>query len=83
MGQHQAPQGPTGCPAIEDLEQVLAVIIMAAKSGGGDPAMNITLRYAIDKAKVLKLIEQFEDHDEAQKVHANFDIADAEMALMQ
>ncbi len=26
-------------------------IIMAAKSGGGDPAMNLSLRYAIDKAK--------------------------------
>ena len=26
-------------------------IIVAAKAGGGDPAMNLTLRYAIDKAK--------------------------------
>ncbi|MBN2211195.1 MAG: YebC/PmpR family DNA-binding transcriptional regulator [Sedimentisphaerales bacterium] len=26
-------------------------VIMAAKSGGGDPAMNLALRYAIDKAK--------------------------------
>jgi len=26
-------------------------IIMAAKEGGGDPAMNLSLRYAIDKAK--------------------------------
>jgi YebC/PmpR family DNA-binding regulatory protein len=26
-------------------------IIVAAKSGGGDPAMNLSLRYAIDKAK--------------------------------
>ncbi len=26
-------------------------IIVAAKTGGGDPAMNLTLRYAIDKAK--------------------------------
>ena len=26
-------------------------IIMAAKDGGGDPAMNLTLRYAIDQAK--------------------------------
>jgi len=26
-------------------------IIMAAKDGGGDPAMNLSLRYAIDKAK--------------------------------
>ena len=27
------------------------VIIVAAKAGGGDPAANLTLRYAIDKAK--------------------------------
>ena len=26
-------------------------IIMAAKDGGGDPTMNLSLRYAIDKAK--------------------------------
>jgi len=26
-------------------------IIMAAKQGGGDPAMNLSLRYAVDKAK--------------------------------
>jgi YebC/PmpR family DNA-binding regulatory protein len=26
-------------------------VIVAAKSGGGDPAMNLSLRYAIDKAK--------------------------------
>jgi YebC/PmpR family DNA-binding regulatory protein len=26
-------------------------IIVAAKTGGGDPAMNLTLRYAMDKAK--------------------------------
>ena len=27
------------------------VVIVAAKAGGGDPAMNLTLRYAIDKCK--------------------------------
>ena len=27
------------------------VIIVAAKNGGGDPSMNLTLRYAVDKAK--------------------------------
>lgn len=30
-------------------------IIVAAKSGGGDPAMNMTLRYAIDKAKASNM----------------------------
>ena len=31
--------------------KIARVIIMAAKSGGGDPGQNLTLRYAIDKAK--------------------------------
>ena len=31
--------------------KVARVIIVAAKNGGGDPAMNLALRYAIDKAK--------------------------------
>lgn len=35
-----------------------------------------------DAQKVLKLIDAFEDHDDVQKVHANFDISDEEMAKM-
>ncbi len=31
--------------------KVARMIIVAAKNGGGDPDMNLTLRYAIDKAK--------------------------------
>ena len=31
------------------------VIIVAAKSGGGDPNQNLTLRYAIDKAKAANM----------------------------
>jgi len=31
--------------------KVARMIIVAAKSGGGDPAQNLSLRYAIDKAK--------------------------------
>jgi YebC/PmpR family DNA-binding regulatory protein len=30
-------------------------IIVAAKNGGGDPAMNMTLRYAVDKAKAANM----------------------------
>lgn len=30
-------------------------IIVAAKNGGGDPAMNLTLRYAIDEAKAANM----------------------------
>ncbi len=31
--------------------KIARMIIMAAKAGGGDPGQNLTLRYAIDKAK--------------------------------
>jgi YebC/PmpR family DNA-binding regulatory protein len=31
--------------------KIARIIIVAAKAGGGDPAQNLTLRYAIDKAK--------------------------------
>lgn len=31
--------------------KIARMIIVAAKAGGGDPAQNLTLRYAIDKAK--------------------------------
>ena len=30
-------------------------IIVAAKTGGGDPAQNLTLRYSIDKAKAANM----------------------------
>ncbi len=33
--------------------------------------------------KVLNLMEHLEDHDDVQKVYANFDIPDAEMAALQ
>jgi YebC/PmpR family DNA-binding regulatory protein len=35
-----------------------------------------------DAQKVLNLVENFEDHDDVQKVHANFDIPDEEMAKL-
>jgi len=35
--------------------KVARMIIVAAKSGGGDPAQNLTLRYAIDKAKAVNM----------------------------
>lgn len=36
-----------------------------------------------DAQKVLRLMEELEDHDDVQKVHANFDIPDEEMAALQ
>lgn len=35
--------------------KVARMIIMAAKAGGGDPNQNLTLRYAIDKAKAANM----------------------------
>jgi len=35
--------------------KIARMIIVAAKSGGGDPAANLTLRYAIDKAKAANM----------------------------
>ncbi len=35
--------------------KIARMIIVAAKAGGGDPAQNLTLRYAIDKAKAANM----------------------------
>ena len=35
--------------------KIARIIIMAAKAGGGDPGQNLTLRYAIDKAKAANM----------------------------
>lgn len=35
--------------------KIARVIIVAAKSGGGDPSQNLSLRYAIDKAKAANM----------------------------
>ena len=35
--------------------KVARMIIVAARSGGGDPSANLTLRYAIDKAKAVNM----------------------------
>jgi YebC/PmpR family DNA-binding regulatory protein len=35
--------------------KIARMIIVAAKQGGGDPAANLTLRYAIDKAKAANM----------------------------
>lgn len=36
-----------------------------------------------DAKKIFNLIEELEDHDDVQKVHANFDIPDEEMEALQ
>ena len=36
-----------------------------------------------DAEKVMRFIDQLDDHDDIQKVHANFDIAEEELAAME
>jgi YebC/PmpR family DNA-binding regulatory protein len=36
-----------------------------------------------DAAKVVALVEELDDHDDVQKVHANFDIPEQELAAME
>ncbi|MHC4950076.1 MAG: transcriptional regulator family protein [Planctomycetota bacterium] len=35
--------------------KIARMIIVAAKAGGGDPSQNLTLRYAVDKAKAANM----------------------------
>jgi transcriptional/translational regulatory protein YebC/TACO1 len=45
---------------------------------------SMTVPCAGDDAKrVLALIEELEEHDDVQKVHANCEISDAELAALQ
>jgi YebC/PmpR family DNA-binding regulatory protein len=55
VGEHQAPQGRGGQEARQDLEQVQPRDHGGRPSGGGDPATNLTLRYAIDEAKAANM----------------------------
>ena len=60
----------------------------AAEIEPGSAALNMIAGTTVacvgkDAAKVLRLIEAFEDHDDVQKVHANFDIPDEEMANLE
>ncbi|MDD4889735.1 MAG: YebC/PmpR family DNA-binding transcriptional regulator [Phycisphaerae bacterium] len=38
-----------------EFSKVARLIIMAARSGGGDPSMNLSLRYAMDKARSINM----------------------------
>jgi YebC/PmpR family DNA-binding regulatory protein len=68
----------------ENFESVLA----AVKTAGIEPAVaevslvpqNYIKVEGADARQMLKLMEALEDHDDVQKVSANFDISDADMA---
>ncbi len=74
------------CPP-ESLEPVRDALEKAgAKIAGAEitmvPQNYVELR-GDEAAKMLKLVDTLEDHDDVQKVHANFDIPDDEMARLE
>ncbi|MFI4860321.1 MAG: YebC/PmpR family DNA-binding transcriptional regulator [Phycisphaerales bacterium JB063] len=56
--------------------------IEIASSGVSQIAINTVECTGKDVEKVMRMIEAFEDNDDVQKVHANFDISDEEMAKL-
>ncbi len=52
-----------------------ATVVMA-------PSMTVTVT-GEDARRLLALMEALEDHDDVQKVHANFEVPDAELAALQ
>ena len=46
------------------------------------PKNTVMLEDKESATKVIKLVELLEDHDDVQKVHANFDIPDSIMAQL-
>lgn len=56
--------------------------IEIASAGVNQIAVNTVACAGKDAEKVMRLIEAFEDNDDVQKVHANFDISDEEMAKL-
>ncbi|MEM9415022.1 MAG: YebC/PmpR family DNA-binding transcriptional regulator [Planctomycetota bacterium] len=56
--------------------------IEIASAGVNQIAINTVACTGKDVEKVMRMIEAFEDNDDVQKVHANFDISDEEMAKL-
>jgi len=54
--------------------------IEVASSGVNQIAINTVACSGKDVGKVMRMVDAFEDNDDVQKVHANFDISDEEMA---
>ena len=57
--------------------------IAIASAGVNQIAINTVECTGKDVGKVMRLIDAFEDNDDVQKVHANFDISDEEMAKLE
>ena len=55
MGEHQTPQSCSGRKRGNLFQKLVRAIIIAAKDGGGDPAMNMRLKTAIERAKAVSV----------------------------
>ncbi|MGB0767040.1 MAG: YebC/PmpR family DNA-binding transcriptional regulator, partial [Phycisphaeraceae bacterium] len=71
---------PDAFIAVKDA--LIAAGIEPASASLGMIASNTVECLGKDAQKVFNLVEAFEDHDDVQKVHANFDIPDDEMAKL-
>ncbi len=75
----QVVSDPSGYLTVRDaLESAGMVIESAEISMIPSSTVSVTGK---DARKVLHLIESLEDHDDVQKVHANFEISEEELAL--
>ena len=61
-------------------EAVEGAGVQVASAGVNQIAINTVACAGKDVEKVMRMMEAFEDHDDVQKVHANFDISEEEMA---
>ena len=72
--------------AVADLDKIKdALVSKKYPIESAEPTKKPDVLVALDEnnaGKVLKMIEQFEDHDDVQKVWANFDIPDQVLAKL-
>jgi YebC/PmpR family DNA-binding regulatory protein len=70
--------------AFEGLVKALETAGIQPQRAAVEPLPSITVRLDADTAaKVLKLIELLDDHDDVSEVYANFDVSDEVMAQLQ
>ena len=69
---------PSDFMAVKDALENASIAI--ASAGVSQIAINTVQCTGKEVAKVMRMIEAFEDNDDVQKVHANFEISDEEMA---
>ena len=77
----QVMTDPADYLAVKDAIDAAAIVI---ESSSVAQVPNTTvMATGNDARKLLRLVEALEDHDDVQKVYANFEIPDEEMAALQ